>query len=75
VLVEDRGEIPMPVIVEVVDDSGGRTRTMAGVEEWRSGSMAIRVEVPGIVREVILDPEERFPDVNRADNRWAPGSR
>lgn len=75
VVVEDRGEIPMPVIVEVVNDSGGRSRAMASVEDWRAGSMAIRMDVSGIVREVILDPEGRFPDVNREDNRWAPSSR
>ncbi len=75
VVVEDRGEIPMPVIVEVRTDTGARSRAMADVREWRSGAMAIRLEVSGAVTEVVLDPERRFPDVNRADNRWSPDAR
>ncbi|HSG47161.1 MAG TPA: hypothetical protein VLA43_05005, partial [Longimicrobiales bacterium] len=72
VALEDRGEIPMPVILEVVSD-GGRSRQMVPVSAWQDRRTTVVVRVSGRVREVILDPELRFPDVNRQDNRWAGG--
>jgi len=70
VVVADRGEIPMPVIVEVVTDAGVRTRQMLPVSGWNGKLARVRFPTQGRVVEVILDPEERFPDVNREDNHW-----
>jgi hypothetical protein len=70
VLLEDRGEIPMPVIVEVVMEGGQRSRQMVPVTAWQDRRARVPIQVPGQVREVVLDPEQRFPDVNREDNRW-----
>lgn len=70
VTVVDRGEIPMPVIVEVVRDNGHRSRQMIPVTAWKDGVVRVEVEGPGRVTEVILDPEQQFPDVNRENNRW-----
>lgn len=75
VIVSDRGEIPMPVIVEVVTRAGARSRKMVGPGGWSEGTMAIRFDVDGPVSEVVLDPEHRFPDVSRADNRWVAAGR
>ncbi|MCG6957611.1 MAG: M1 family metallopeptidase [Gemmatimonadetes bacterium] len=72
VQVEDHGDIPMPVIVEVTTASGNKVRTMAGVDVWRDKRASIEVKVDGAVTSVVLDPEQRFPDVNREDNRWTP---
>jgi hypothetical protein len=73
VLLEDRGEIPMPVILEVVTDTGNRSRQVVPVASWHQRRARVEVSAPGRVVEVILDPEQRFPDVNREDNRWAAG--
>jgi len=72
VLLEDRGEIPMPVIVEVTSDAGGRTRTMVPVDAWHDRQATARVSITGNVTGVVLDPEQRFPDVDRGNNRWTP---
>jgi len=72
VLLEDRGEIPMPVILEVVTTSGNRVRQMVPVTAWREARARVELAVPGGVVEVVLDPEQRFPDVNRENNRWTP---
>lgn len=72
ILLEDRGEIPMPVIVEVVTATGNRIRRMLPVTTWDRRRARVEVEVDAPIREVVLDPEQRFPDVNRADNRWTP---
>ena len=73
VLLEDRGEIPMPVILEVVMEDGRRSRQMVPVTAWRDRAARVTVDIPGRIAEVTLDPEQRFPDVNRQDNRWAGG--
>ena len=70
VVVEDRGEIPMPIILEVTTASGNKIRTMTGVDVWQGRRASIDVRVDGKVTAVVLDPEERFPDVDRKDNRW-----
>ncbi len=72
VVLEDRGEIPMPVIVEVASDAGGRTRTMVPVDAWHGGQATARVSIKGNVTSVVIDPEQRFPDVDRENNRWTP---
>jgi Peptidase family M1 domain len=75
VSVEDRGEISMPIIVEVTSDTGKTARTMVGVDAWRDGRASVDVKIEGKVTSVALDPEQRFPDVNRQDNRWTAGGR
>jgi aminopeptidase N len=72
VLLEDLGEIPMPAVVEVVTEDGNRSRQVVPVGEWRDRRVRMQVGRPGRVVEVVLDPEQRFPDVNRENNRWAP---
>ena len=72
ILLEDRGEIAMPVIVEVVTATGHRSRQRVPVTAWQDRRARVEVAVDGSVREVVLDPEQRFPDVNRENNRWTP---
>jgi hypothetical protein len=64
----------MPAIVEVVTDTGNRSRQMVPVSAWNGKVARVEVRTQGRVAEVILDPEQRLPDVNRQDNRWT-GSR
>jgi hypothetical protein len=70
VVVEDRGRIRMPVIVEVTSDTGARSRAMVDADMWRDGRVEIPVKIEGRVTSVVLDPEQRFPDIDRENNRW-----
>jgi hypothetical protein len=72
VLLEDRGGIRMPVIVEVTSDTGGRMRATVPVDAWQDGRATARLEISGKVTSVVIDPEQRFPDVDRENNRWTP---
>lgn len=72
VTVEDRGQITMPVIVEATSDSGGRARVMVPVSAWHDRRAKAHLTLTGRVTSVVLDPEQRFPDVNRENNRWMP---
>ena len=72
ILLEDRGEIAMPVIVEATSDTGGRTRTTVPMDAWHERRATAHVTIQGNVTSVVIDPEQRFPDVDRRNNRWTP---
>ena len=49
----------------------GRTeRREVGVETWLAGARRATVRVSGAVRSVVVDAEERFPDIDRTNDRW-----
>jgi hypothetical protein len=75
VVIEDRGEIPMPVVLRVTTDTGQTGHIRTAHDVWQDGRAVIPVAMDGTVVEVIIDPEQSFPDVNRADNRWAATNR
>ena len=72
ILVEDRGDVPMPTRLLVVRIDGSETRREIPVSHWLSGERSAEVLLPAglpVVR-VEIDPERAFPDVNRANNVW-----
>lgn len=73
VSVEDRGEIRMPILVEVTTASGEAVTASFGPEVWDGRRAQLRVVVEGTVTGVTLDPRELLPDVNRGDNSWSAG--
>ena len=72
-LLEDRGEIAMPVVLEVRTADGGAREVRMGHDAWVDGRMTVPLPVSGTVTEVVVDPRRAFPDVDRSDNRWMPG--
>lgn len=73
VVLEDRGEIPMPVFLEVTTADGTVVSARFGVEIWQDGRAEVRVAVEGAVTQVVIDPDQQLPDVNREDNTWMAG--
>jgi hypothetical protein len=71
-VLEDRGEIAMPVVLRVATADGGEEEVRMGREAWEDGRMVVPLPVQGPVTEVVLDPRRAFPDVDREDNRWVP---
>ena len=68
------GGIPMPVDLALPMDDGSTQRLTLPVEIWFGGDRYTAV-VPGPkkVNAVDLDPEPRYPDVRRENNRWPAG--
>jgi hypothetical protein len=68
------GGIPMPVELALLMDDGSTQRLTLPVEIWFGGSTYTAV-VPGPkkVNSVTVDPESRYPDVRRENNRWPAG--
>jgi hypothetical protein len=73
VLLEDRGEIPMPVLLQVMTAGGERLTAQFGVDVWVDGRAELDVAIEGDVTQVVIDANEDFPDVNRGDNTWTAG--
>jgi hypothetical protein len=68
------GGIPMPVELALSMDDGSTQKLTLPVEIWFGGATYTAV-VPGPrkVNSVTVDPESRYPDVRRDNNRWPAG--
>jgi hypothetical protein len=68
------GGMPMPVELALLMDDGSTQRLTLPVEIWFGGATYTAV-VPGPkkVNSVTVDPESRYPDVRRENNRWPAG--
>ncbi|MBW3628537.1 MAG: M1 family peptidase, partial [Gemmatimonadetes bacterium] len=71
IVIEDRGKVPMPVLLSIRLASGEQLRREIPVESWLAGARSASITVPGQVTQVEIDPELRFPDADRANNRWS----
>jgi hypothetical protein len=72
VRVRDRGNVPMPVRLRVTRESGDVVELEVPVDTWLAGAREAQVRVPAgspVVR-VEIDPEQAFPDIDRANNVW-----
>lgn len=64
-------KMPMPVTVKVVDENGETQLIKLPVEVWQRGdTWNIAVETKADVKEVVVDPEKRLPDMNFSNNSW-----
>ncbi|GAA4320840.1 M1 family metallopeptidase [Flaviaesturariibacter amylovorans] len=73
ITVENREQMPMPVIVQV-RESNGKTQTIQlPVEVWQRGATwTFRVPTTSRIEEVLLDPDKKLPDVDRTNNTLKP---
>ena len=71
IVVADRGQVPMPVLLSIRLASGERVRREIPVESWLGGARTASITVPGQVTGVDIDPEMRFPDIDRGNNSWS----
>jgi hypothetical protein len=73
ITIEDRGLAPMPARLVVTRADGRTERREVPVETWLSGARTATITVlagSSPVVRVEIDPEMRFPDVDRANNVW-----
>jgi aminopeptidase N len=72
VLIEDEGLAIMPVLLEVQLANGETIKRRLPVDVWLGGrrTAAVTLETGSSVVRVEIDPNRRFPDVDRSDNVW-----
>jgi hypothetical protein len=69
--ISNKGEIPMPVLVEVTYDDDSSDRFTLPVEIWQRGDTwnhIIKTEKK--IKSVALDPDKILPDINLGNDSW-----
>ena len=72
VVIEDIGNIPMPVLLKLTLDDGSMLDTRLDIEDWLVGRRTIdfKIDTESPVVRVEIDSEVLFPDANRKNNVW-----
>ncbi len=76
ITIEDRGEAPMPVLLAITRANGRTERLTVPVDVWLAGATRHTLRVPGApaITRVVIDPEQRFPDIDRSNQEWTSPS-
>jgi len=72
VFLSNRGQMVLPVTLELRYADGSSERRELPIEMWNLGSrFTSRIRTGGkAIAGVVLDPQATYPDVDRANNRW-----
>jgi hypothetical protein len=71
VILSNRGEIPMPVLLEVTYDDGSKERISLPVEIWQRGNQWNHLLTSHkTVKSIEIDPEKIMSDINISNDSW-----
>ncbi|MFC3881957.1 M1 family metallopeptidase [Algoriphagus namhaensis] len=71
VVLQNEGEIPMPVLLEITFDDGSMESQMVPVEIWQRGNVWNHmIKTDKRVTKVVIDPDKILPDVNLGNDSW-----
>jgi Peptidase family M1 domain len=63
----------MPVVIELEETNGQKTRVEMPVEIWQRGSTwTFKSNTKTALKAVTIDPEFKLPDINPRNNTWQP---
>jgi hypothetical protein len=75
ITIENREKMIMPVIIKIVLANGKSEILRLPVEIWqRGGTWTLKYASTDEIDQVILDPENELPDVDKNNNVWKAGS-
>jgi hypothetical protein len=61
----------LPVTAKITEENGYTQTIKLPVEIWQQGSKwTFRCNTTSKITEVVLDPENQIPDVDRSNNTW-----
>lgn len=64
-------KMPLPLSIKVTDANGEEQMLRLPVEVWQRGdTWMFPVKTKAEVKEVVIDPDNKLPDVNRKNNTW-----
>jgi hypothetical protein len=64
-------KLPMPVVVEIKEQSGKSARISLPVEVWQhGGTWQFGYSSSGPIQQVTIDPDHSLPDVDLTNNVW-----
>jgi len=72
VYLSNRGQMVMPVTLELTYADGTKETRALPIEMWNLGSrFTARVATPKTLTAVTVDPKRIYPDVDRTNNTWS----
>ena len=67
----NKGEIPMPVLIEITFEDGTMERQMLPVEIWQRGDVWNHlIKTTKTIRSIVIDPDKILPDINLGNDNW-----
>jgi len=74
VYLSNRGQMVMPVTLELTYADGTKETRALPIEMWNLGNrFTARVATPKPLVAVTVDPQRIYPDVDRTNNTWRRG--
>ncbi|WP_339701417.1 M1 family metallopeptidase [Algoriphagus aquimarinus] len=71
VVLANKGDMPMPVLMEITFEDGSTERKMLPVEIWQRGDIwNYLLKTDKKVTAVVIDPDKLLPDVNLGNDSW-----
>lgn len=71
IVLENKGDVPMPVLLEITYDDGSKEQKKLPVEIWQRGdSWNYLLKTEKKVKSVVFDPQKIVPDVNLGNDSW-----
>ncbi|MGF7216811.1 hypothetical protein GGR92_002978 [Spirosoma lacussanchae] len=69
--IENLEKLAMPVTVEVTETNGKKSRVNLPVEVWqRGGTWTFKYNSTSPLKTVVVDPDQKLPDINSRNNTW-----
>ncbi len=73
ITIENLEKMPMPVTLEIKEVNGTKKRVLLPFEIWQRGSTwSFGYDSKSAIESIIIDPENKLPDVNTRNNQWKP---
>jgi hypothetical protein len=70
-IINNKGDIPMPVLLEIEFADGSKERQMLPVEIWQRGDTWNHlIKTTKKVKSVVIDPDKVLPDINLGNDSW-----
>jgi hypothetical protein len=71
ITIENKSQAAMPVTAEITESNGKKTTVHLPVEIWqRGGTWTFRTSTTTPLTQVVLNPTNILPDVNKSNNTW-----
>ncbi|MEX0685609.1 MAG: M1 family metallopeptidase [Balneolales bacterium] len=75
ITIANNEDLVLPVVVEITEANGDVTKHHLPVEIWHRQSVwTFRHGSSSEITKVVIDPDHRFPDVERENNTWEESS-
>ena len=72
VTIDDKGTAPMPVRLTITRTGAPAEQVVIPVDDFLRGSRRVSTLIANAatVTAIEIDPQQRFPDIDRSNNRW-----